>query len=161
MDEVQLLPLPNGEYISGSGTPEDPTLFRGYLNFTLDRETPFVLPVGAWLGEAYNNGLPNDPLLDDAAFLAGLSPHLTIDGKLVLSDANKAGFFIPTTTFRPPALYPVPTDYGAVGFGAFQSIGIIGRPLSRGVHVIHLYEPFIIPGTVALIFDNTWTITVK
>src|SRR2546423_4493285 len=32
---VRLLALPAGDFISGSGTPNDPTLLRGHLNITL------------------------------------------------------------------------------------------------------------------------------
>ena len=44
----------------------------------------------------------------------------------------------------------------------------MSAPLPVGVHVIHLYEPYIIPAGAyppipdgfGLIFDNTWTVTV-
>lgn len=50
----------------------------------------------------------------------------------------------------------------------FQGVGIVSHPLSVGVHVIHLYEPWVIPagafvglpGGIGQIYDNTWIITV-
>src|SRR5262249_16862837 len=85
---VQLLPLPAGDMISGSGTPADPALLKGRLEITLQPGTSFVLPAFALTGESYNNGTPDDTPLPDATVLAGVHPNLMIDGKSILSDAN-------------------------------------------------------------------------
>jgi hypothetical protein len=165
---VQLMPLPAGDYISGSGTPTDPALYRGRLEITLAPGTPFVLPEFAWVWERYYNGTPDDVPMDNAVALAGAHPVLTIDGKTVLSDKNKAAYYVPVTPFDPIVVYPAPSSYGSIAALSFQGIGIVGRPLSAGVHVIHLYEPLIIPAGayaglpdgLGLIYDNTWNITV-
>jgi hypothetical protein len=111
---VQLLPIPSADLISGSGTPDDPALYRGHLEMTLPPGTPFVLPAFAWNGERYNNGTPDDQPLADEALLAGVHPALTIDGVTVLSDANKAAYYVPATYFDPPVTYPEPTSYGSI-----------------------------------------------
>ena len=160
---VKLMPLPAGEYISGAGTPDDPALYRGYLEITLRPGTPFVLPLAAWTVERYNNGNPDDPSIPKADFLAGVSPSLYIDGRSVVSDSNKAAFYVPLTTFDPIVIYPAPTSYNSYAVVAFQGFGIVSPPLSVGRHVIHLYEPYIIrsaPLFIGQIYDNTWIVTV-
>ncbi len=160
---VQLMPLPVGELISGSGTSDDPFLFRGQLEITLPPGTPFVLPEFAWVGERYEGypAVPDDSPIPDDVLLAGVHPVLTIDGRTVLSDANKAAFYVPPTPFDPIVVYPEPSSYGSVAAVFFQGDGIVSPPLPPGVHVIHLYEPWIIPGLIALIYDNTWIVTVS
>jgi hypothetical protein len=168
--EVQLMPLPAGELISGTGTPADPALYRGQLEITLPAGTPFVLPEFAWVGERYEGypTVPDDPPMSDAVALGDVSITLTIDGKTVISDANKAAFYIPPTAFDPIVAYPTPSSYGSVAAVFFQGVGFVSPPLSVGVHVIHLYEPYLIkpgdysglPGGLGLIYDNTWTVTV-
>jgi len=165
---VQLLPLPAGDYVSGTGTPADPALYRGNLEITLPPGTPFVLPEFAWVSERYNNGTPDDVPMNDAVALAAAHPVLRIDGLTVLSDENKAAFYVPVTPFDPIVVYPTPSSYGSIAALSFQGVGIVGRPLTEGVHVIHLYEPLIIPAGafyllpdgLGLIYDNTWTVTV-
>jgi len=103
-----------------------------------------------------------------AVALAAAHPVLRIDGLTVLSGENKAAFYVPVTPFDPIVVYPAPSSYGSIAALSFQGVGIVGRPLSEGVHVIHLYEPLIIPAGafaglpdgLGLIYDNTWTITV-
>ena len=165
---VQLMPLPNGTLISGTGTPADPALYRGQLDITLLAGTPFVLPEFAWVWERYNNGTPDDVPMADAVALGAAHPRLTFDGRTVLSDANKAAYYVPNTPFDPIVVYPTPTSYGSVAAISFQSLGVVGEPLSVGKHVIHLYEPEIIaagatpifPDGYGVIFDNTWNVTV-
>lgn len=158
---VRMMPLPVGQQLSGTGTPEDPSVFRGRLEITIDSDTPFVLPLAAWLVERYNNGTPDDPIIDNDIFLAGVSPRFTIDNRLVISDRNEERFYISPAPFTPIVNYPAPTSYGSVASTAFQSIGLVVRPLPVGVHVLHLDESYILPGLFGTIFDNTWVITVK
>jgi hypothetical protein len=160
---VKLMPLPAGEYVSGAGTPDDPALFRGQLEITLAPGTPFVLPEAAWIAERYNNGNPDDPMAPDDVFLGGVSPSLHIDGKLVVSDANDAAFYVPPTAFDPIVVYPAPSSYGSIAALAYQGITIVSPPLAVGTHVIHLYEPYIIrtPFAFGVVYDNTWIVTVK
>ena len=138
--QVRLMPLPAGTQISGTGTPADPALYRGQLDITLLAGTPFVLPEFAWVWERYNNGTPDDVPMADAVALGGAHPVLTIDGRTVLSDANKAAYYVPDTAFNPIVVYPTPTSYGAIAALSFQGVGVVGEPLSVGKHVIHLYD---------------------
>jgi hypothetical protein len=168
---VQLMPLPVGEQVSGSWTPEDPALVVGQLEITLPPGTPFVLPEFSWVGERYEGypAVPDDPPFDNAVALNDVSINLTIDGETVISDANKAAFYVPPTAFDPIVEYPEPTSYGSVGAVFYQGVAFVGLPLTPGVHVIHLYEPYIInpgdysglPDGLGLIYDNTWIVTVK
>ncbi len=168
VNKVQLLPLPPATQIGGSWTVEDPAVLSGTLEITIHAGTPFVLPAMAWVGERYDPalGMTDDPVMSDAVFLAGLTPELTIDGKAVLSDANKAAFYIAPTYFDPIVTYPAPSSYGSIAAVFFQGVGFVSPPLAVGVHTIHLYESFIIPAGAyerfsgGLIYDNTWTITV-
>ncbi len=170
VDGVQLMPLPAGVQIGGSWTPEDPALLRGTLEITLRAGTPFVLPEFAWVGERYQGWptVPDDPPMANEVSLASGSPTLTIDGKLVMSDANKAAFYVPLTYFDPIVVYPTPSSYGSVAALSFQGVAFVSPPLPVGVHVIHLYEPLIFPAGAypglpagqGIIYDNTWVITV-
>lgn len=158
---VQLLPIPAEEQISGSGTAEDPALLRGLIQLNLPEGTPFVLPASAWTQERFNDGRPDELPFAEDLYLEGISPTLTIDGRVVLSDANEAAFHIPPTPFDPVVLYDEPTSYGSIGVVAIQTVGVVVKPLSKGKHTVHLYEPYIIPGfSFGIIYDNTWEITV-
>jgi hypothetical protein len=168
---VQLMPLPSSEQLYGSWTPEDPAYLKGELEITLPAGTPFVLPEFAWVGERYaqpDPGWPDDPPMDNAVALRDVSVTLTIDGKTVISDANKAAFYIPPTAFDPIVVYPQPSSYGSVAAVFYQGVGCVVLPLTPGVHVIKLYEPYIIlpgdyplfPDGYGLIYDNTWIVTV-
>ena len=158
---VKLIALPAGELISGTGTSADPALYRGQVEVTIDSETPFVMPLAAWITERYNNGTPEDAFFTEAQLLTFVSPHFTIDNHLVMSDCNEDQFYVPPTPLVPIVTYPSPTSYGSIAATGYQSIGVVGRPLPVGVHRIHLYESYIIPGMFGTIFDNTWIITVK
>lgn len=164
---VDMLPIPLGEYVDGAGTPDSPALYRGQLEINVSPGSPFVLPLGTWTVERYDGypGVPDDPAVPDSVFLSGVSPSLTIDGRVVVSDMNKAAFYVPLTLFDPIVVYPEPSSYGSVAAVAFQGYGIVSPPLSVGTHVIHLYEPYIIdsasfPYQIGVIYDNTWIVTV-
>jgi hypothetical protein len=171
VDGVQLMPLPAGEQTSGSGTPADPAVYVGQLEITLPPGTPFVLPEYAWVRERYE-GWPtvsDDPLMSEDVGVAVGHPCLTIDGRTIITDANKAAFYVPTTPFDPIVVYPTPSSYGSVAAVSFQGVGFVSPPLTPGRHMIHLYEPLIIPkGAYAgvpdglgVVYDNTWIVTVK
>lgn len=172
IEKMQMMPIPApGDPVSGTGTPADPFLFRGKVEITLAPGTPFVLPEFAWIGERYKGHptVPDDLPFANDTLLRDVHPWLTIDGNLVMSDANKAAFYIPPTLFEPIVVYPKPTSYDSVAAVFFQGCAVVGLPLSPGVHVIKLYEPYIIhPGDYAAlpdgfgqIYDNTWIVTVK
>ncbi len=160
---VQLMPLPYGEYVGGSGTEDDPLVFAGQLEITLAPGTPFVLPLFAWIGEGYDGypEVPDDEPFPDDDFIAWIHPNLTIDGKTVMSDDNKAAFYIGPTWFEQPIMYPEPGKFGAVAAIWFQGFGIVSQPLSVGEHVIHLWEPFTLPDyPYYIVYDNTLFVTV-
>lgn len=163
------MPLPIGEYVSGGWTPDDPALLVGEIDVTLCPGTSFVLPLVAWIGERYEGypAVPDDGAIADANLLHGVSPTLTIDGRLVVSDANEAAFYVGETHFDPIVVYPQPSPYGSVAAVFFQGTGIVSPPLPVGTHVLHLYEPYIIrdgdylPGVSwGFVYDNTWNVTV-
>jgi len=157
---VQLMPIPAEEAVGGSGTPEDPLVLRGELSITLTPGTPFVLPLVDLAGERYE-GYPGVPDDDPAlASLATMSANLTIDGRTVVSNVNEAAFTTPLAFFDPIVTYPEPTGYGSVAAVWFEGIVIVSPPLPVGVHVMHLDATLNVPGIFALIFDNTWTVTV-
>jgi hypothetical protein len=162
---VKMLPLPAGVDVGGDGSLGDPNVFVGKLEITLRPGTPFVLPLGIWTVERYIGypAVSDDPPIPDAAFLTGVSPSLTIDGKELVSDRNKVAFYVPLTAFDPIVVYPTPTGYDSVAAVAFQGYGIVSPPLSVGTHVIHLYEPYLIdspPFAFGVIYDNTWIVKV-
>jgi hypothetical protein len=161
--QVRLLALPEGEAISGEGTPEDPVYLKGELDIELSPGTPFVLPQYAFVLETYDPdlGLPDDECFPDDVHLAQVDPiELTIDGMLVISNENQADFYTTCTPLDPPLMYDEPTDYGSIGAIAVQGVGFVSPPLPPGDHVIHLYEVWIVPGIFGVIYDNTWNIHV-
>lgn len=141
---VQLLPLPANERVSGNGTEEDPAIIVGELEITLPPGTPFVLTEFVWIGERYEGypEVPDDEPIPDDIFLEWFHPLLTIDGRTIMSDENKAAFYVPPTWFDPPIEYDPPQQRGpelfAVAASCFQSFGIVSTPLPVGEHVIHL-----------------------
>lgn len=168
VDGVQLMPLPSGTQTGGTGTPEDPAVYVGKLEITLPPGTPFVLPEYSWVGELYQDG-SQDPPMANAVALASGHPTLTIDGRTIITDANKANFFVPLTYFDPVVMYPAPSSYSSVGAVYYQGVAFVSPPLTPGTHVIKLYEPLIfpagaysgLPAGLGLIYDNTWIITVE
>jgi hypothetical protein len=170
VDGVQLMPLPAGEQTGGSWTPDDPAVLVGQLEITLPPGTPFVLPEFTWIGERYEGWptVPDDPPMDNAVALASGHPTLTIDGQTVMTDANKAAFYVPLTYFDPIVYAPAPSSYGSVAGVYYQGVACVSPPLTPGTHVIHLYEPLIIPAGaypglpdgLGVVYDNTWIVTV-
>ena len=156
---VQLLPMPAGDFVGGSGTEDDPLVFAGQLEITLASGTPFVLPLFAWIGERYEDG-SEDPTIPDDELIALIHPNLTIDGKTIMSDDNKVAFYIGPTWFDQPIMYPEPDEYGAFAAIWFQGFGIVSQPLSVGEHVIHLWEPFTLPDYPYIVYDSTLFVTV-
>jgi hypothetical protein len=162
---VELMPLPEGVW-SGSGTEEDPYVSVGVLEHTLDPGTAFVLPLYGYIGETYaeeDPPVPDDEPFPDELLLSWLHPEFTIDGQTVVSEENKADFYVGPASFDPAVEYPEPEprgDHLAVAAIWHQGIGVVSPPLSEGEHVVHLYEEFTIPGAFYMVYDNTWNITV-
>jgi hypothetical protein len=163
---VKLLALPAG-VCTGAGTPTDPAVCVGQLAITLRPGTPFVLPLAVWTVERYIGYpvTPDDPAIPDKAFLQGVTPSFSIDGRAIVTDSNKAAYYVSPTEFNPIVVYPTPTSYGSVAAVAYQGYAIVSPPLSVGTHVIKLYEPYILespesPVSLGVIYDNTWIVTV-
>ena len=168
---VQLMPLPNGTQTGGSWTPEDPAILEGQVEITLRSGTPFVLPLYAWTYERYQGwpAVPDDtPMSNDVALGSGHS-QLTIDGRTIITDDNKANFFVPLTYFDPIAYYPVPTSYGSIAATAYQGVTMVSPPLPPGTHILYLYVPLILkpgdsaafPTGLGMVYVNTWVVTVE
>ncbi|MDX1932567.1 MAG: hypothetical protein SFU56_08185 [Capsulimonadales bacterium] len=172
--KVKLLPFPVGEYVSGSGTPEDPAVTTGHLNITLKRNTPFVMTIMFFYGELYQPGTPvpfnPDPLLPPGSW--ELSKFvLKIDGKVVAdSTCNKDRWFVPAQIYNPPIFYSQPSSYGSIAAVFGEGYLLLQRPLKKGKHTMSLDGTLILPGNnfypniptgLGSRFLNTWTITVK
>ena len=167
------LPLPAGVCETDPAyTSTDPGTCVGHLDVTLKQGTPFYLPIAAWYGETYNNGLPpNAPL--SASVFTGSHVLIQLDGSALI-DSNKddlSRWYFGPNYFVPPIVYDQPTDYGSVSAIFVQGLGMTNHPLSRGVHHLSLkseviafvpgyYGPSQPPLDVGVRFENTWTITV-
>ena len=147
---VKLLPLP-AAICNGDGTPTNPAVCVGQLAITLRPGTPFVLPLAVWTVERYAGypTIPDDPVIADGAFFEGVTPSLSIDGREIVSDLNKAAYYVSPTEFNPIVVYPTPSSYGSVAAVAYQGYAIVSPPLSVGTHVIKLYEPYILESPVS------------
>jgi hypothetical protein len=160
---VQLMPMPAGDITGGTGTVDDPLVITGELDITIEAGTPFVLPLFAWIGERYEDG-SEDPPIPDEDLIALIHPNLTIDGETIVSDDNKEAFYVGPTWFEPAIMYPEPPEppepSDSVAAIWHQGFGIVSLPLSEGEHVIHLWEPFTLPGYPYLAYNNTWNVTV-
>jgi len=170
VDGVQLMPRPDLTQTGGSGTPDDPAIYVGQKYIILSPGTPFVLPEYAWIRERYEGWptVPDDPVMSDELGLTTVHVCLTIDGQTIITDANKAAFYVPATAFDPIVVYPTPTDYGAVGAVSFQGVGFVSPPLKPGPHVIHLHVKLILPAGaysgmpdgLGEVVDSTWIVSV-
>ena len=158
--DVQLMPIPVGEQTGGDiSDPNNPAYFVGQLQITIPAGTPIVLPAFSLYYELYQDGSQDTPY-PDADVLGSVHPALTIDGVVVLTDANKAAYYNPATYFDAPIFYPEPTPYGSVAAIFFQGVSVVIKPLAVGQHTIHLVEPWIFPPLWSLVYDNTWHVTV-
>jgi hypothetical protein len=61
---LTFLPLPAGEYVSGSFTLEDPGVLQGETEVTLKPGQSFFLPIVGWLGEVYEDTSTDAPVPD-------------------------------------------------------------------------------------------------
>jgi hypothetical protein len=48
---IAFMPIPEGEFLGGSWTPEDPGILQGQLELNLEPGTPFVLPQFGFIAE--------------------------------------------------------------------------------------------------------------
>lgn len=155
---VRFMPLPSGQLISGTGTPEDPTLYKGQIEVTLKNPgTPFVLPAFSFNYECYGNAvhtcttkdvLPGGTLVPDATVMSLITDqNLTLDGKPILQDFWD--YYI-SNEFTPPAYYPQRTSYGSTDVWYQQGVGFVVAPLTPGKHKLTLYEKYILPSGESL-----------
>jgi hypothetical protein len=170
------MPIPQGEYLGGSFTSDDPGYLRGTIEITVSRGTAFFHPCFAWIAEAYNTGQADDPSIPDDR-IQGVATHpdgtglpeVTLDGRDILPDFWS--YYVGPAAFDPMVEYPEPSSYGSIAAIAFQGVGFIMRPLPPGTHVLHLFERlsvtnedlpgFEFPYDLGVIYDNTWIIHVQ
>jgi hypothetical protein len=165
---VQLLPFSKLEMLSGTGTPEDPLVLAGEMEYMLKPGTPFVLVAANYYRELYQDGSIHLPMTE-ALQLEDVNLVITIDGETVVSEANEAAFYVPETRFDPIIFYPTPTFYGSVAALYFQGFCFVHPPLQPGRHLMHLHVSWNIPAGVqpnipdgqGSIGDANWTITVS
>jgi hypothetical protein len=170
------MPIPQGDYLSGSFTADDPGYLQGSLTVTISPGTAFFLPCFAWIAERYNTGQVDDPsvpndLIQTVAIHpngAGL-PEVTLDGQPILQ--NFWSYYVGPNAFDPIVTYPEPWDYGSIAAIAYQGVGFVAQPLPPGTHTLHLFERlritnnelpgYPLPLDFGVIYDNTWTIVVQ
>jgi hypothetical protein len=119
------------------------------FDITIKPGTPLVLPLAAWLG--FNT---DDPVaLPDEWW--GDPDHIftetTLDGRPI-AEPN-AAYYVGPTYFEPPIQLDAETSVLL-----YQTIGVVIKPLSTGVHQIVLHSEFVDLGAS---YDNTWNITVS
>lgn len=156
------LPLPNGAYAGGAGTPEDPEIYVGVESVEMRPGTPFVLPIVAWTYEIYEDG-SIDPEIPFETFQSWMYPaFLTLDGKPIIEDFYS--HYIGPDWWDEPVWYAAPTSYGSVGAVGVQGVGFVAAPLTPGEHVLTLESGFMFPGPpygpYGIKWQNTWYITV-
>lgn len=150
---VAYLPIPEGV-----PTSEDPFTLTGELDVTLAPGDAFALPVFFAIGEEYEDGSVSDPdSLDDAIFTGALV-EVTLDDRVILSseDDDLSDYLVGPAWFDEVIEYDTPY-YGATGAVWIKGLGLVGHPLSRGSHVLHLY---VYSPDLGMAFDNTWNVTV-
>ncbi|AUX27850.1 uncharacterized protein SOCEGT47_084480 [Sorangium cellulosum] len=169
---VTLMPLPVGEPEGeGSGTSSDPVRLVGSLDVTLRGTSWFAVPISAWVGETYNNELPDDAPFSRSVFTMS-NVLVTLDGRPIIDSATDdlSRYYFGPEYFEPPLFYDEPTSSGAIGVIFFQGLGFVHGPLRRGEHTLHLQSEFIayVPDyygegmdlDIGIQYDNTWNITV-
>jgi hypothetical protein len=158
---VLFLPIPEGELQPRDD--DDPFIFVGEADVTLQPGTPFVLPVFTWVGETYVQDVPDDEPLPDEIF-TNMEVLVTLDGRtLIDSDTDDLGdFLFGPVDFDDVILYDEPQPRGenldAAGAIWVQGIGFVHHPLSVGRHTLTLD---VFSDDFGVGFRNTWTITVR
>ena len=165
------LPLPAGDCVGGSFTSSDPSTCVGHVDVALKSGTPFLLPIAAWYGESYNNGLPDDAPLSASVF-TGSHVLIQLDGSTLI-DSNVddlSRWYFGPNFFVPPIVYSQPTDYGSISANFVQGLGMTSHPLSLGLHHLSLKSEIIafvpnyhgpgVPLDVGVKYENSWDITI-
>ena len=137
-------------------------VFAGEIDVELAATDGFVLPMFVWYGETYENGEPVD---DDKGFpteesFTGMDIVVTLDGNVIIDSATNdlSQFYWAAIDFDETIIYPVPTDYGAIGAIWVKGVGFLHAPLAPGEHVLHLEEFNDLDFMIG--YSNTWNITV-
>ena len=161
--DVKLLPLPAG-VCNGAGTPTDPAVCVGQLAITLRPGTPFVLPLAVWTVERYIGypTIPDDPAIPDDAFLEGVTPSLSIDGKRDCFRFEQGGLLCLVHRVQSDRRIP---DANLLRLGRRASVprlrhreptAVRRNACDQALRAVHLESPV----SLGVIYDNTWIVTV-
>lgn len=159
---LTFLPLPAGEYVSGSFSLEDPGVLEGELEVALKPGQSFMLPIAVWQGEFYADG-GEDAVVPDSSMNRS-EFFVTIDGKTVAEKEAgvKSPLYVPVTRMLEPVYYDEPTSYGSIGASYVQGFAMVHGPLTPGRHVMKLHSTLFAENYgLAAVYENTWIITVK
>jgi hypothetical protein len=155
---VLFMPLPNA-------TPTDvPGVLEGSCEVTMRPGTAFALPVIANVGEAYDEGAPDNPNAPPYnEFAGGLTANVTLDGKTLIDTVSQGigKYYYGPVYFDSPIEYaePQPRDgRNAVAVIWAEGIGFLHGPLKVGTHTMELHSS---SSHFGVTFNNTWTITVS
>ncbi len=170
------MPIPQGDYLGGSFTADDPGYLQGSIEVTISPRTAFFLGCFSWIPERYNTGqaddpaIPNDQIQSVAIHPSGTGfPEVTLDGQPILE--NFWAYYVGPNAFDPIVEYPVPSSYGSIAAIRFQGVGFVAHLLPPGTHTLHLFERLRItnedvpdyefPLDLGVIYDQTWIIHVQ
>jgi hypothetical protein len=112
--------------------------------------TALVLPLAGYLGFTEDDVLPDEWWGDRNHIFT----ETTLDG-LPLAEPN-AAYYTGPIKFDPPISFTL-DDGSVVQVVLHQSIGVVIKPLTPGVHTLLLHAEFVDFG---IAYDNTWHITV-
>lgn len=157
VDNLFLLPLPNGDLIS-----DDPLIFQGSTFFTVRTGKTLVLPMSFFLGESYVEGPPDNPADFPTDYKAS-TVLLTVDGRVVVDSTRTKldCLYVDLTYFPQPVVYPEPSYYGSNAAIWMVGLGMLLPPMSPGEHLIELQVISPLPfWGIHLGYYNTWYVTV-
>ena len=159
---LTFLPLPAGDWVSGSFTVEDPGVLVGETEVTIKPGQSFMLPLAVWLGEFYADGSEDASVPDSSMNLSEIL--MTIDGHTVAAKASGVAspLYVPVTRMPEPIIYDEPTSYGSIGAAYVQGFAMVHGPLTPGRHVMKLHATLFAENYgLGAVYENTWIINVR
>lgn len=170
--QVRFLPIPDGDYVDGDFTFENPGILRGEATVSYPTGSKFILPIAVWYGEAYQPDAdvpanPDPPVPREFFELSIV--EVALDGKPLVTEANKMAWYVGPQAFDPPIVYDEPTDYGSIAALFVQGFVTRFGPLTPGTHQVTLRSSLFlppggypnVPDGLGVIFENTWTIHIQ